>query len=96
MGPVYFTKAEPIVPKPLPFGGGGHYRVVHRAALVNAQAAASRLFEIRNPSATKLLVPIRLRMTILQTGAQHNGPSPTGDGPTIVPKNLAKNESTRF
>lgn len=68
-GPVYFIKQEPTFPKALPYGPGGHYRVAHRAALVAVQAAASRLFEIRNPSTTKLLIPIRLRMTILQTGA---------------------------
>lgn len=68
-GPVYLTKQEPTFPKALPFGSGGHYRVVHRAALVATQAAASRLFEIRNPSASKFLVPLRLRLNIFQTGA---------------------------
>jgi hypothetical protein len=55
--------------KPIPYGGLGHYRVNHRCAIVNAQAANSRLFEVRNPSATSLIIPTRLLVKWLQTGA---------------------------
>jgi hypothetical protein len=44
--------------KPIP--GDGHYRVTHRCVLVNTQAANSRLFEIRQPTAGKLLILTRL------------------------------------
>lgn len=47
-----------ITNKPIP--ADGHYRVNHRCALVNAQAANSRLFEIRNPTAGKVLILTRL------------------------------------
>lgn len=55
--------------KPLEFGALGHYRVSHRCAIVNTQAATSRLFELRNPSTTNLIVPTRLRLSWLPTGA---------------------------
>jgi hypothetical protein len=55
------------VDKPLAYNVG-HYRVNHRCALVNTQAANSRLFEIRNTHATNLLVPTRLILKWLQTG----------------------------
>lgn len=45
--------------KPIPHGALGHYRVTHRCALINAQAANSRIFEVRN-TATNLIVPTRL------------------------------------
>lgn len=48
-----------ITSKPIPHGALGHYRVTHTAALINAQAANSRLFEFRN-SGTNLLIPTRL------------------------------------
>lgn len=51
-----------------------HYRVNHRCAIVNNQAANSRLFEIRNPAPTGLgaptaLVILRLQVKWLQTAA---------------------------
>lgn len=46
--------------KPLEYGALGHYRTNHRCVMVNAQAANSRLFEIRNSHATNLLIPTRL------------------------------------
>lgn len=55
--------------KPIPYGALGHYRVNHRTALVNTQAANSRLFEVRNSHATNLLVPTRLTLKWLQTAA---------------------------
>lgn len=54
---------------PLPYGSLGHYRVNHRCAIVNTQAANSRLFEVRNTHATNLIVPTRLIIKWLQTGA---------------------------
>jgi hypothetical protein len=53
------TGALHVVQKPIP-ASIGHYRVNHRAALIAAQAANSRLFEIRNTSATNLIIPTRL------------------------------------
>ena len=54
--PAHFTG------KPLPVGSGGHYRCATRTRLVATQAANSRLFEVRNPSATLLLVILRLHI----------------------------------
>lgn len=56
-------------PKPIDYGTLGHYRVNHRCAIINAQAAASRLFEIRNSSAVNLIIPTHLIIKCLQTGA---------------------------
>jgi hypothetical protein len=58
-----------VQPKPLQYGSLGHYRTNHRCALVNTQAANSRLFEIRNTHATNLIVPTRLILKWVQTGA---------------------------
>lgn len=55
------TGALHTVNKPLP-SSVGHYRVNHRCVLVATQAANSRLFEIRNTSATNLIIPTRLRI----------------------------------
>lgn len=52
------TGALHIVQKPLP-ASIGHYRVTHRCAMLNAQAANSRIFEVRNTS-TNLIIPTRL------------------------------------
>lgn len=52
---------------PIPYGNGGHYRTNHRCAIVNTQAANSRLFEIRN-SGSSLIIPTRLTIKWLQTG----------------------------
>lgn len=54
--------------KPIPYGALGHYRVNHRCVIANAQAANSRLFEVRNTHATNVIVPTRLIMKWLQTG----------------------------
>lgn len=51
-----------VTPKPLSIGSGGHYRCATRTRLVNTQAANSRLFEIRNPSATILMVLLKLHI----------------------------------
>lgn len=50
------------------YGALGHYRTNHRCALVNAQAANSRLFEIRN-TGSNIVIPTRLVLKWLQTGA---------------------------
>jgi hypothetical protein len=55
--------------KPIPYGALGHYRVNHRCAIVAAQAANARLFEVRNTHATNLIVPTRLVIKWMQTGA---------------------------
>ena len=55
--------------KPIPYGSLGHYRVNHRCAIVNSQAANSRLFEVRNTSSTNLIIPTRLIIKWMQTGA---------------------------
>lgn len=54
--------------KPLQYGSLGHYRTNHRCVLVNTQAANSRLFEVRNPHATNLIIPTRLILKWMQTG----------------------------
>lgn len=55
--------------RPLPYGSGGHYRTSVRFTLTNTQAANSRLWQVRNTSATLLVVPTRLTARWLQTGA---------------------------
>ncbi len=47
----------------------GHYRATWRAAIVNAQAAGSRLFTIRNTDSSDMLVVTSLILKVLQTGA---------------------------
>jgi hypothetical protein len=61
--------SQHVSPKPIQYGSLGHYRTNHRCALVNAQAANTRLFEIRNTHATNLIVPTRLLIKWIQTGA---------------------------
>jgi hypothetical protein len=53
---------------PVQFGAQGHYSVTHRCALVNAQAANSRIFELRN-TGTGLIILTSLVLKWLQTGA---------------------------
>lgn len=55
--------------KPIPHGALGHYRVNHRCAIVAAQAANSRLFEVRNTHATNLIIPTHLVIKWMQTAA---------------------------
>jgi len=52
--------------KPIPHGSLGHYRSTVRFALVSAQTANARLWEVRN-TAANLIIPTRLRVTWLQT-----------------------------
>lgn len=59
-------RALRAVQKPLDHGALGAYRVNHRCALVNTQAANSRLFELRN-TATNLIVVTRLLIRWFQT-----------------------------
>ena len=61
------TGAAHVVLKPIPTTLGA-YRVSYRFAIVNNQAAASRLFELRN-SGSNLIVVTRLSVRWLQTGA---------------------------
>lgn len=62
------AKAAHVTVKPVP-SSIGHYRVNHRCALIAAQAANSRLFEIRNSHASNLIVITRLIMKWMQTAA---------------------------
>jgi hypothetical protein len=55
--------------KPIPYGALGHYRTAVRINSTAAQAANSRVFEIRNTHATNLIVPTRLILRALQTAA---------------------------
>src|SRR5712692_8279169 len=55
--------------KPLEYGALGHYRTSVRFSLVAAQAANSRLFELRNTHATNLIIPTRLTVKWIQTAA---------------------------
>jgi hypothetical protein len=66
--------AEPSSPlhfvqKPISHGALGHYRTSVRISSTAAQAANSRIFEIRNTHATNLIVPTRLLLRALQTTA---------------------------
>lgn len=55
--------------KPLEYGALGHYRTSVRINSTAAQAANSRIFEIRNTHATNLIIPTRLTLRALQTVA---------------------------
>jgi len=70
VGAVGERPSSPIhfVQKPLP-SAQGHYRSVSRFLLANAQAAGARLWEVRNPHATLLLVPTRLVVRYIQSAA---------------------------
>ncbi len=58
-----------VVNKPIPYGTLGHYRTSVRINSTAAQAANSRIFEIRNTHATNLIIPTRLTVLALQTAA---------------------------
>ena len=69
------TDAQHATLKPVPTSIG-HYRVVARFTLAAAQAAASRVFELRNSSGTNLIVLTRLVVRTIQSvagTAQVNG-----------------------
>lgn len=55
--------------KPMDYGALGHYRTSVRIAATTAQAANSRIFEIRNTHSTNLIIPTQLRIRALQTAA---------------------------
>jgi len=55
--------------KPLEYGALGHYRTSVRIAGVTAQAANSRVLEIRNSHASNLIIPTLLTMRASQTAA---------------------------
>lgn len=66
--------AANVTIKGIPYGSLGHYRVTVRVPSTAAQAANSRLFELRNTS-TNLIVLTRLMLRALQTAtgtAQEN------------------------
>ena len=62
------TGALHIVNKPLP-SSIGHYRYSVRILSTAAQAANSRIWEIRNTHATNLLIPTRLTVRAIQVTA---------------------------
>jgi hypothetical protein len=55
--------------KPIEYGTLGHYRTSVRINSTAAQAANSRIFEIRNTHATNLIIPTRLTIRAIQTAA---------------------------
>lgn len=55
--------------KPAEYGALGHYSTSVRIASTAAQAANSRLLELRNTHASNLIVLTRLRARVLQTAA---------------------------
>lgn len=65
--PLSLSPVQAGIQVPLP--SLGHYRVIHRTAIVASQAANSRLFSFRNAHATNLMVAVRLIVKLLQTGA---------------------------
>jgi hypothetical protein len=60
--------AQCIQPRPVAYGDKGHYRLSYRAILATAQAANSRLFELRN-TGTNLIVLTRLTLRVMQVAA---------------------------
>ena len=69
VGGVAGTNPLHVLLKPLPYGALGHYRLNLRINSTTAQAANSRILEIRNADASNLLVPTRLTLRALQTVA---------------------------
>jgi hypothetical protein len=55
--------------KPIDYGALGHYRTSVRIVSTAAQAANSRVFEIRNTHATNLIIPTRLSIRAIQIAA---------------------------
>lgn len=55
--------------KPLEYAALGHYRTAVRISSTAVQAAASRLFQIRNTHVSNLIIPTRLTLRAWQTGA---------------------------
>lgn len=53
----------------LEYGSRGHYSAGARLALVATQAANSVLFELRNPDSRVLIIPTRVNVRWIQTGA---------------------------
>lgn len=51
--------AAHVCVKPIP-ASVGHYRVTHRFVMIAAQAANSKLFELRNAHASNLIIPTRM------------------------------------
>lgn len=54
--------------KPLEYGALGHYRLAVRINSTTAQAANSRILELRN-SGSNLIIPTRMTIRVLQTAA---------------------------
>lgn len=65
-GPLF--KAGHVHIKPLEYGALGHYRLNVRINSTAAQAANSRIFELRN-AGTNLIIPTRIILRALQTVA---------------------------
>lgn len=63
------SSAQHVTVKPIPYGSLGHYRTTVRFAIVASQAANARLWQIRNTSATNLIVPTRLEVRWTHTAA---------------------------
>jgi hypothetical protein len=55
--------------KPIEYGALGHYRTSVRISSTAAQAANSRIFEIRNTHATNLIIPTRMNIRAIQATA---------------------------
>lgn len=54
--------------KPLEYGSLGHYRSAVRFAMATAQAANSRIWQIRNTHATNLIIPTSLLLAVMPAG----------------------------
>jgi hypothetical protein len=62
-------RAAHVHAKPLEYAALGHYRTSVRIVATAAQAANSRIFEIRNTHATNLIIPTRLTLRAMQIAA---------------------------
>lgn len=54
--------------KPLQYNTLGHYRLWTRFSMATSQNANSRLWEVRNPHASNLIIPTRMRVIIVAAG----------------------------
>jgi hypothetical protein len=60
--------AQHVSIRPLPYGGLGHYAMRYRAVLASTQAATSRLLELRNTGANKIVIT-KLVIRVMQVAA---------------------------
>lgn len=62
-------RAQRVVNKPIEYGALGHYRLATTVSLLASQAANGTLFSFRWGDATRLCIPLYIRLECIQTTA---------------------------